>query len=167
MTRPPALALSTLALLILPFGRNPGQTSKAPHPPAAVDSSATPQIESKLLRVEFDHNLHTRVTPLFAATKPLVQFSASETLEGATRAFTDFALTSAQTEQISDAFGPAQRLTVTGNNGTLRKKVEVTIYNDFPSIAVFEVEYTNQGSAPLTIRGWSNNRYHLRSLGST
>ena len=106
MTRPPALALTTLALLILSFGSNPGQTNEAPPPPAAVDSSPNPQIESKLLRIEFDHRLHTRVTPLFA-TKPLTQFSASETLEGATRTWTDFALTSAQTDQISDAFGPA------------------------------------------------------------
>ena len=126
MTRPSALALTTLALLTVPVGWNPRQTNKAPQPPAAVDSSSKPQIESKLLRIEFDHNLHTRVTPLFAATKPLTQFSASETLEGTTRTFTDFALTSAQTEQISDAFGPAQRLTVTGNDGPLRKKVEVT-----------------------------------------
>ena len=165
MTRPPSLALTALALLIVPFGWPPAQTNKAAKPsaPAPVDSSAKPQIESKLLRVEFDHNLHTRVTPLFPATKPLTQFSASETLEGATRSFTDFTLASAKTEQISDAFGPAQRLTVTGNDGTLRKKVEVTIYNDFPSMAVFEVEYTNQGTAPLTIRGWSNNHYSLRA----
>src|SRR5580693_565681 len=162
MTRPSALALTTLALLTVPVGRNPRQTNKAPQPPAAVDSSTNPQIESKLLRIEFDHNLHTRVTPLFA-TKPLNQFSASETLEGATRTFTDFALTSAQTDQISDAFGSGQRLTVTGNDGALRKNVEVTIYNDFPSLAVFEVEYTNQGAAPLTIRGWSNNHYSLRA----
>ena len=165
MTRPPSLALTALALLIVPFGWPPAQTNKAAKPsaPAPVDSSAKPQIESKLLRVEFDHNLHTRVTPLFPATKPLTQFSAAETLEGATRSFTDFTLASAKTEQISDAFGPAQRLTVTGNDGTLRKKVEVTIYNDFPSMAVFEVEYTNQGTAPLTIRGWSNNHYSLRA----
>ncbi|MFZ0954126.1 MAG: hypothetical protein WAN17_17785, partial [Candidatus Sulfotelmatobacter sp.] len=163
MTRPPALALTTLTLLTLSFGWSPGQTNKAAHPPTAVDSSAKPQIESKILRIEFDRNLHTRVVPLFTATKSLTQFSASETLEGATRTFTDFALTSAQTEKISDAFGPGQRLTVTGNDGTLRKKVEVTIYNDFPSIAVFEVEYTNQGSSPLTIRGWSNDHYRLRA----
>ncbi len=165
MTRPPALALTTLALLTLSFGWTPGQTNQPP--PTAVDSSRKPEIESKVLRIEFDHNLHTRVTPLLAATKPLTQFSASETLEGTTRTFTDFALTSAQTEQITDAFGPGQRLTVTGNDGTLHKKVEVTIYNDFPSIAVFEVEYTNQGAKPLTIRGWSNNRYRLRATGTS
>src|ERR1700683_3291696 len=163
---PPALALTTLALLVLLFGWNPGQTNEAPHPSAAIDSSTKPQIESKFLRIEFDHHLHTRVVPLFA-TKPLTPFSASETLEGATRTFTDFTLTSAKTGQTSDTFGPAQRLTVTGNDGTLRQKVEVTIYNDFPSIAVFEVEYTNQGATPLPIRGWSNNHYSLRASAAT
>ena len=70
MTRPPAPALTTLALLTLSFGWSPGQTNASP--PAAVDSSTKPQIESNLLRIEFDHNLHTRVVPLFAATKPLI-----------------------------------------------------------------------------------------------
>jgi alpha-galactosidase len=165
MTRPQAIALA-IALLSLSFGWNPKPTNAAPQSaaPPAVDSSSSPQIESKLLRVEFDHRLHTRVIPLFTpAPKPLVPFSASETLAGATRTFTDFTLTSAQTEQISDVFGQGRRLTVTGNDGTLQKKVAVTIYNDFPSIAVFQVEYTNQGTAPLKVLGWSNNHYSLRA----
>src|SRR5271165_2651017 len=164
MTRPQVIAL-TAALLSLSFGWNPKQTNAAPQSaaPAAVDSSKSPQIEGKLIRVEFDHNLHTRVVPLFTpATKPLVPFSASETLAGATRTWSNFSLASAQTDQVSDAFGPGQRLTVTGKDGTLQKKVAVTIYNDFPSMAVFEVEYTNQGTAPLKILGWSNNHYSLR-----
>ncbi len=66
MTRPPALARTTLALLILSFGSNSAQTNKAAKPSRrSVDSSPKPQIESKLLRIEFDHNLHTRVIPLF------------------------------------------------------------------------------------------------------
>ena len=167
-TRRRILAVITAALLILSLASNPKPTSAAQpsNSPVSADSSSTPQIESKLLRIEFDHNLHSRVVPL-TATKPLVPFSPSETLTGATRTWTDFTLTAAQTDQISDAFGPGRRLTVTGNNGTLSKKVEVTIYNDFPSLAVFEVEYTNQGTSPLTIRGWSNNHYQLRSLAST
>jgi alpha-galactosidase len=165
MTRPQAIAL-TAALLSMSFSWNPKQTNAAPQSPAqaVVDSSNSPQIESKLLRVEFDRRLHTRIVPLFTpAAKPLVPFSASETLTGATRTWTDFTLTSAQTEQISDVFGQGRRLTVTGKDGTLQKKVAVTIYNDFPSIAVFQVEYTNQGTAPLKVLGWSNNHYSLRA----
>ena len=65
MTRPQTLARTTLALLILTVGWKLAPAHASP-PPA--DSPTTPQVQSKLLRVEFDHQLHTRVIPLFAAT---------------------------------------------------------------------------------------------------
>jgi alpha-galactosidase len=164
MIRPQALVRTGLALLSLSFGWNPSQTNPAPQSAPPTPVSTNPQIESRILRIEFDRYLHTRVVPLFAAApKPLVSFSASETLVGTNRTWSDFTLSSTQTDQVSDAFGPGQRLTVTGGDGNIRKKVSVTLYNDFPSIAVFEVEYTNQGATPLTLRGWSNNHYSLRA----
>ncbi|MFZ0136660.1 MAG: hypothetical protein WAK89_06360, partial [Candidatus Sulfotelmatobacter sp.] len=65
MTRPQVLALTTLALLNLSFGRNPAKTNAVPQsaPQPTPNSSAKPQIESKILRIEFDRNLHTRVVP--------------------------------------------------------------------------------------------------------
>jgi len=133
--------------------------------PPANDSSGRMQIQSGLLRIEFDRNLHSRVVPLFAgAPKSVVPFSASETLTGANHVWSDFPSLASQTEQVSDVFGPGQRLSLTGQSGNVRKKVSVTIYNDFPSIAIFDVEYTNQGTSPLTIRGWANHQYQLLSL---
>jgi len=185
LIRPRALALATIALLSLSLAADSRQTNPAhpETPPAAIDSSSgpnssnpsssnpnssNPKIESKILRIEFDRHLHTRVVPLFAAsTRPLVPFSPSETLSGTNRIWTDFTLASAKTDQVSDAFGPGQRLTVTGNDGTLQKQVSVTLYNDFPSIAVFSVEYTNHGAAPLAIRGWANQHYSLRASAAT
>jgi alpha-galactosidase len=165
MTRPQTLALTTLALLTITLSWKPQPTNAAP--PPLADSQAAPQIQSKLLRIEFDHQLHTRIVPLFtAASKPLTPFAASETLQVADRTYTDFALTSTQTDQVSDIFGPGQRLTITGNNGDVSKKVTVTIYKDFPSIAIFEVEYANHGTAPLTIHGWTNNHYTLRGIAT-
>jgi alpha-galactosidase len=52
---------------------------------------------------------------------------------------------------------------LTGHAGKLQKKVSVTIYNEFPSIAVFDVEYTNQDAARLKIKGWANHQYLLRA----
>jgi alpha-galactosidase len=169
LTRPRALALTAFVLVSLSFGWNSGQTNAVPQssPKTSIDSPPNLKIESKILRIEFDHNLHSRVVPLFTATKPLVPFSTSEVLLGTDRTWSDFTLSSTQTDHVSDVFGPGQRLTLTGKDGNLRKKVAVTIYNDFPSIAVFEVEYTNQGSTPLTVRGWSNNQYRLRSSPAT
>jgi alpha-galactosidase len=166
-----ALAL-TLVLCGLAFGwKAPRNEASAQALSTAKSSSADLQvqgevIQSRILRVEFDRELHSRIVPLFGDSKipALVPFSASETLAAADRTFKDFALTSSQQEQVSDIFGVGQRLLLTGTSGKLQKKVSVTIYNDFPSMAIFDVEYTNQGSAPLTARGWTNNQYSLRTL---
>ena len=166
MTRVHALVLE--ALILIAWGFSPTAAQKDADqkslPAASADSSASLQIESQVLRIEFDRQLHSRVTALFGATpKTLTSFSASETLLGADRTWRDFALTSNWQEQVSDVFGAGQRLSLVGKSGTLLKKVSVTLYKDFPSIAVFDVEYTNQGAAPLSIRGWVNQQYRLRA----
>lgn len=161
------LALTSLIWLGLGFGWRSEQSSPVdrPVPSAARDSSANLQIQSQVLRIEFDRKLHSRVVPLFGVSpQTLVPFSASETLVVADHTWSDFALSSSDQEQVSDVFGVGRRLSLVGTSGNLRKKVSVTIYNDFPSIAVFDVEYTNQGTAPITVRGWANHQYLLRSL---
>jgi alpha-galactosidase len=123
------------------------------------------QIQSSILRIEFDRNLHSRVIALFGPTaKPLVRFSATETVAGRGRTWSDFALTSSRREQVSDALGAGERLSLVGQSGDLRKNISVTIYGEFPSLAIFEVEYSNQGSTRLRIRGWTNHRYSMTSL---
>ncbi len=120
------------------------------------------------MRIEFDGKLHSRVVPLFdGSAKPLVPFSASETVTGVGQTWSDFALTSSHLERISDNFGSGQRLTLTGKSGDLRKNISVTIYDDFPSIAVFDVEYTNQGAARINVRGWANQQYLLTAAAAT
>jgi alpha-galactosidase len=135
---------------------------------AASNSSSTDlQIQSQVLRIEFDRQLHSRVVPLFdAAAKRLVPFSASETVSGVGHIWRDFALTSSHRERVSDIFGAGERLMLTGRSKDLSKTIAVTIYDDFPSIAVFDIEYKNQGSAQLSIRGWANHQYSL-SAGAT
>ncbi len=166
MRRAPSFALFSLALLSLAFARNPkAPAQQTPAATTAVDSTNDLEIQSPLLRVEFDHHLHSRaVTPPGSAAKIDTPFSASETVTAADRTYTDFALDSAQRDHVSDIFGVGERLTLTGTSGGLRKKVSVTVYHDFPSFAIFDVEYTNHGNAKLLIRGWSNQHYSLRSL---
>jgi len=169
MMRLQTLGAVTLAVLGLAFGPVPTQ-SRADHksiPTPSPDSSANLQIESPVLRIQFDRNLHSQVVELFGARpKILAPSSASETLIGTDHTWRDFALTSSQQNQVSDVFGAGQRLSLTGQSGTLRKEVSVTIYKDFPSFAIFDVVYTNQCAKPLVIRGWANNQYLLPSLTS-
>ncbi|HSZ00589.1 MAG TPA: glycoside hydrolase family 36 protein, partial [Terriglobales bacterium] len=161
-----ALLCCVLLALALP-GWNSRQIDSSQKPiPPAVDNSATDlQIQSSVLRIEFDRNLHSRIVALLDhSPKLLTPFSASERVTGVGRTWTDFALTSSHRDTVTDAFGAGERLSLTGLSGDLRESISVTIYADFPSLAIFDVEYSNAGTAPLSIRSWSNNQYSLISF---
>jgi alpha-galactosidase len=161
-----ALTCCVLLSLVLP-GWNSGQNKSAEKDTAArAGGDASPlQIQSSVLRIEFDRNLNTRVVALFGPSpKPVTPFSASETVAGIGRSWSDFALTSSHREAVTDAFGAGERLALTGQSGDLRKSISVTLYADFPSLAIFDVEYTNTGTAALSIRSWTNHQYSLISL---
>ena len=165
------VAIACCGLLSLAMtGWNSAQSKSSQRTPASaplknsIDSSDL-QIQSSVLRIEFDHNLHSRVVALASSSpKPLTPFSPSETITGAIRTWSDFALTSAHRESVSDIFGKGERLSLRGQSGDLQKNISVTIYADLPSIAIFDVEYSNQGAAPIKIRKWANNQYSLIAL---
>ena len=161
-----ALTCCVLLSLVLP-GWNSGQNKSAEKDIAARaggDASHL-QIQSSVLRIEFDRNLNTRVVALFGPSpKPVTPFSASETVAGIGRSWSDFALTSSHREAVTDAFGAGERLALIGQSGDLRKSISVTLYADFPSLAIFDVEYSNTGTAALSIRSWTNHQYSLISL---
>jgi alpha-galactosidase len=164
-TREIALTCCVLLGLALPGWNSKQNGSRQTSARADAHASATDlQIQSPVLRIEFDRKLHTRVVPLFdGVAKLIVPFSASETVSGVDHTWSDFVLASSHREPVADAFGTGERLSLTGKSGVLRKNISVTIYSGFPSIAIFEVEYTNEGAPPLAIRGWANHQYLLRS----
>jgi alpha-galactosidase len=168
MRHAPSFALFSVVLLGLAFARSPKAPAafqNAPSTPAAEYSANDLQVQSPVLRVEFDRQLHSRVVPPPGAPAKIeIPFSATETVTAADRTYSDFALDSAQRDHVSDVFGAGERLTLTGTSGSLHKKVSVTIYHDFPSFAIFDVEYANHSDAKLVIRGWSNQHYSLHSL---
>ena len=129
----------------------------------AADSPAgKPQIQGGNLRVEFDNRLRSRVVARFDKKETVLgPFTASETLTTAGKVWTEFPLTSQKQERVKDAFGEGTRLTVEGKAGTLTKRVSVTVYDDFPAMAFFDVQYTNTGKTELAIRSWTNNAYTL------
>ena len=46
---------------------------------------------------------------------------------------------------------------MTGTAGSLKKVEAVTIYDAFPRMAIFDVEYTNTGTDDLQVGGWTTN----------
>jgi alpha-galactosidase len=129
-------------------------TSTSPLP------AGEPRIESKVVRIEFDGQMRTRVTALFSGKVTVVApWSLSESAEAAGVESRNFALESRTRERVSDEIGAGERLLLTGKSGPLMKTVSVVIYDDFPSLAIFDVSYTNIGKAAVRIAGWSNNSY--------
>src|ERR1700734_3915022 len=166
ITRRKAVAQTCCALLGMALPRwcatqnGPAHNSSSGVP----DGSPDLEIESSVLRIEFDRKMRSRIVALLEPNpKILAPFSASETLT-AVRAWSEFALTASDREHVTDAFGAGERLSLTGKSGNLRKDVSVTTYSEFPSFAIFEVAYTNEGAAPLAIRSWANHQYSLSAV---
>jgi alpha-galactosidase len=119
-----------------------------------------PQIQGGNLRIEFDQRLRSRVVARFNNKETVMgPFTASETVTTADKVQTDFLLTSQKHDRTKDAFGEGNRLIAEGKAGTLTKVVTVTIYDDFPAMAFFDVQYTNAGSTKVAIKSWTNNAY--------
>src|SRR3954464_76139 len=130
--------------------------------PSAVASgrAGTAQIQGGNLRIEFDSDLRTRVVARFDKTEMVMgPFTASETVTTADKLWTGFLQTSQKHERTKDSFGEGERLTAEGKSGTPTKIVSIPVYDDFPAMAFFDVQYTNTGTSKLDIKSWSNNAY--------
>src|SRR5579862_2381906 len=135
----------------------------------ATAQSPTPiaQIEGKGLKIEFDRNLQSRIIANTETTPiTLGPFAASETVKTATVVWKDFRFVSQQSEHVRDTIGAAEVLTVNGKAAGLVKTVNVRIYDDYPTMAIFDVQYTNSGTTPLAITKWINNAYTVAIQGN-
>ena len=131
-------------------------------PTPAEIPTAAPQIQGANLRVEFDNHLRSRVIALFDNKETVLgAFTASETLTTTGKVWTEFVLTSQKQGPIKDAFGEGKRLTIEGKAGALKKSVSVTVYDNFPTMAFFDVQYTNTGRTELAVKSWTNNAYTI------
>jgi alpha-galactosidase len=126
---------------------------------SAAFAGAQTRIDGKNVSVEFDASMHSRI--LAFQNTPIGPMSASETIVADGKTLSEFALTSQHTEPVHDKIGEGKRLIVEGKSGDLIKIVSVSVYDDFPAVAVFEVSYKSSASAPLEITQWTNNHYDV------
>jgi alpha-galactosidase len=123
-----------------------------------------PQIQGDNLCIAFDNRLRSRVIARFDDKETVMgPFTSSETVTIADKLRSEFLLTSQKQERTKDTFGEGTQLTVEGKAGTVTKKVTVTIYDDFPAMAFFDVQYTNTGRSKLAIKSWTNNAYTVNA----
>ncbi len=131
---------------------------------AAEIATAKLQIQGGNIRIELDNHLRSRVVARVGKKEmPMGPFTASETVTTTDKTWAEFLLTSQKQQRTKDTFGDATQLTVEGKAGTLTKKVTVTIYDDFPAMAFFDVQYTNNGTSKVEIKSWTNNAYTVNA----
>ncbi len=157
--------MKTLSLLIvfatLSLGQSPARPDGAA-PQSTSVATDSPEIQSPSLRIEFDKNMRSRVVARFKGKDVFLgPFSASETVKGSERSWSNFALASSAQERVADVYGAGEKLTLIGTSGELRKNVSVVIYDEFPNLAVFDVTYTNIGKSQLKVLEWNNNHYTI------
>ena len=130
----------------------------------AAPASVKAEISGKNLRLEFDRMLRSRVVARFDNRETrLGPFTASESVTTTGNTVKQFAFSSQNTERVNDSIGAGQKLIVVGKAGNLTKTVAVTIYDKFPAMAFFDVQYTNSGPAKISITKWSNNAYTVNA----
>jgi alpha-galactosidase len=122
------------------------------------------RIDGKAIRLDFDSHLHSRVAAVSGGNAIQIgNFSPSETVVVDGQTLSDFQFVT-QTSQLADNAGRKEKsFTLTGRNGPIRKEVEVTLFDDFPAMAFFQVRYVNEGSSDLTVTQWTNNRYFIHA----
>ena len=156
-----ALALLTLAYCSVPIYALPNGSGSKPSSSVNTDKW---DLQSPNLRIEFDAGMKSRVIARFGGKDTVLgPFSASESLTSAKRTWDEFLVISHKRERITDGLGAGERLVLKGKSTPLIKTVTVTIYDAFPTLATFDVKYTNTGKAGLEIKGWSNNAYTLEA----
>jgi alpha-galactosidase len=111
------------------------------------------------VRLEVDAQMRSRVVATFAGNAVLGPFSESETLLTAAGEVGGFAFEGRAEDAVTDALGSGRRVTLVGRAGTVSKRVEVVAYAGRPRLLFVHVRYTNEGSAPLEVRGYTSHRY--------
>lgn len=132
---------------------------------AASGFGAEPvRVEGKNIRIEFNTAMHSRVVAVLGGHERVIgEFAPSESIRISGRQIEDFTLHKQTREPIRDRLGAGFRTTLTGTAPSLRKTVKVTVYDQFPAMAFFDVQYTNTGASDLPVNGWTNQHYLISS----
>jgi alpha-galactosidase len=129
---------------------------------SSPSASQRAQADGKNIRVEFNESLHSRVVAKFGGKEiPIGDFTPSESVTVEGEEISNFKLDNVKRGSVHDALGSGQRVTLTGTAPSLKKTVTVTTYDEFPEMALFEVQYTNTGNSGLSVDGWTNQRYSI------
>ena len=113
------------------------------------------------IRLDVDAHMRTRVVATSNRDLALGPYTDSETLLTGGGELRDFSLESREEAEVSDAIGTGHSVILTGRSAGIIKRVAITAYPAHPHWLLLQVRYTNSGTTPLSVLGYTNNRYEL------
>ncbi len=139
---------------------------------ALVSCSNTTRIESGKLRLEINNKMETKVNCVSSDTKQLMKhFMASEYLVCRKFEASDFKVKKSKTTAIDDNKGKGESTVISGTTRNeeygLEKILTISVYNSFPGMAFFKVQYVNTGKRDLEISKWVNHGYTILDNGDS
>jgi alpha-galactosidase len=140
----------------------------------APRTRAAATLEDSALRIEWDSNLHARVSRRTGQRWiPMTAWGPSEYLAGAdgprgdARHITDFAILHQASGAVDDVNGPGTRLTLSGTSVEgVEKTLEVTLYRRYPGLALVRVSYRNTGAEIFSFDTWTNGDVRVLGAGT-
>jgi alpha-galactosidase len=130
------------------------------------------QIRNGNLLIEINAGLETRVHQLSSDSKPLMSgYSPTEYLVGRKFRAEQFTYQEAFSEHYFDPKGSGTKNTISGlfeqDGYAITKVLEITVYDSFPDMAVFKVQYINSGKKDVDLIKWVNHAYTIMNAGDT
>jgi alpha-galactosidase len=125
------------------------------------------KISSKNITVYFNDQLHSQVVAQFNQKRfSLGDYAPSEFVKISGAPITDFKFMGQQLNEIQDEIGKGIQVIISGETEVMQKAVQVNIYEDFPTMAVFTVSYTNRSGESVRVDSWTNNHYLIKTTAS-
>jgi alpha-galactosidase len=120
------------------------------------------KVEGKNIQIEFDENLYSRIIAKFGMEKIIMgDFSPSDFITVLGNNIKDFELKSYKKEDLEDIIGRGEQYIISGDSPSFSKEIIITFYDEFPSIAIFQVKYINISDYELKVERWTNHHYWI------
>jgi alpha-galactosidase len=119
-------------------------------------------VDGDFIRIELNDKLHSRVVAKHDGDEIILgTYFPSEYIRVDNTDIKDFSFIERTAKSVNDHIGRGRAYVYKGEDDRFRKEVSITIYNDFPALAVYSVSYFNISDENIVVDGWVNNRYRI------
>src|SRR5579884_2206953 len=120
-------------------------------------------VEGKNIRIEFDSAMRSRVVAVLDDREHVIgAFAPADSIQIRGTTLPQFSIADHKREAVDGG----SRTVITGNAGPVKRTETITVYDAFPRMAFFDVEYANTGREPLEVTGWTSQHYFISANGT-